>query len=153
MITLYLNTKTPNAYWIKNYNKKFKDLFCCFAIKKGGQVIGYFQFDYFIDKFIFIDYLIIDEKYRNRSKEIFDIVKKIINKTECKLILLESGQEINKHDLIIRLYKTLGFKKLEIDYVEPIITIDNGNIMWNDMLFINFKIKILKMFFKLTKIT
>jgi hypothetical protein len=118
------------TYWIKNYNKKFNNKFYCYVIKKENKVIGWFQFVNFINKFIHIDYLVIEKEYRNNK--IFKIIKEHLNRLSCNLIILECGYEIHKHDSIVRLYKTFGFKKFNFEYKEPKVIIDlqNNKINW-----------------------
>ncbi|MCK9446980.1 GNAT family N-acetyltransferase [bacterium] len=104
------------VYWVEHYNKSFEDKLYCYAITEDDNIIGYFQYVHFKDKFIFIDYLVIEEEHRN--KEIFKIIENEL-KDKSSNIIVESDNELKQHDSIVRLYKMLGFKKFDIDYIEP----------------------------------
>jgi ribosomal protein S18 acetylase RimI-like enzyme len=108
-------------YWIDNYNKKYEDnLFCC-PIKSDNVIIGYLEFVHFMGKFIHVDYLVIEKTFRTKEimSEIYKQIDTMFIKTGCNSIILESGNEINQHDALIRLYNKFGFKKFEINYREP----------------------------------
>jgi hypothetical protein len=118
------------TYWIDNYNKKFDNKFYCYVIKQNNKVIGWFQFVNFINKFIHVDYLVIEKECRNI--EIFKIISNFLNKLSCNLIILETGNELPQHNSIVRLYKTFGFKEFNFEYKEPKIIVDlqNNKINW-----------------------
>jgi len=114
------------VYWIDNYNKEFNDKLYCYIIKYNNIVIGWFQFTHFIDKFIFIDYFIVEKQYRTNEimKNIYNLIKNEFNKTKCDSIILECGLEMNQHDAIIKLYKKFGFNTFDINYLEPSIDVN-----------------------------
>jgi hypothetical protein len=121
------------VYWIENYNQLFNDIMCVWIIKDEYKVIGYFQTTNFINKFMFIDYLIIEKEYRTKSnmQQIYNIIKPLlINKN----IVIECGKEMNQHDAIIRLYESFGFKQFDINYKEPKLNVDviNKNMSWSE---------------------
>jgi len=115
------------VYWIDNYNKKFDDQMYCFVIKKNyEEVIGWLQFTHFKDKFVFLDYLIVDQEYRTKEimSQIYKLANQKIDETGCKSIVLECGNEMPQHDAIVRLYEIFGFKKFDFDYKEPKVEVN-----------------------------
>lgn len=118
------------TYYIENYNKKFNDKFYCFVIKKDEKVIGWFQFVHFINKFIHVDYLVVDKDFRNA--DIFEKIIELLNSLKSNLIVLETANELPQHEAIVRLYKTFGFKVFDFEYKEPKANVDliNKKIDW-----------------------
>lgn len=108
-------------HWLDNYNTTFIDQMYCYVIKQDETVIGYVQFTHFVDNFIFFDYLIVEKKHRTikNMKETYSLISSEMDKTGCKPIVLECGDEMNQQKQIIRLYESFGFKKFNIDYKEP----------------------------------
>lgn len=125
------------VYWIDNYNKKFNDKMYCYVIKQDNTIIGWLQFTHFINNFIFIDYLIVEKKYRKSHimKNIYSMINNEFEKLNCKSVILECGLEMNQHNAIIRLYKIFGFKQYDINYIEPNLNIDlyNKQIDWSEI--------------------
>jgi hypothetical protein len=124
-------------YWIDSYNKKFDDQMYCFVIKNDTYVIGWLHFTYFKDKFVFLDYLIVESDYRTKEimPQIYDLVNQKIDEIGCKSIVLECGNEMPQHDAIVRLYEIFGFKKFNFDYKEPKIDVHltSQSISWEEL--------------------
>jgi len=126
------------VHWIDNYNIKFNDQMYCFVIKKNyEEVIGWLQFTHFKDKFVFLDYLIVDQEYRTKEimTQIYKLVNQKIDETGCNSIVLECGNEMPQHDAIVRLYEMFGFKKFDFEYKEPKVDIylDNQLMSWGEL--------------------
>jgi hypothetical protein len=124
-------------YWLDNYNINFTDNLYCYVIKQNNIVIGWLQFTHFINKFIFLDYLIVEEEYRTTKimKEIYKQLTTIIKQIKCDTIILECGYEMNQHDAIVRLYEIFGFKQFEFNYKEPKLDVDLKNkiLSWEEL--------------------
>jgi len=121
-------------YWIDNYNKKFDDQMYCYVIKNGAGIIGWLQFTHFKDKFVFLDYLIVEADYRTKGimSQIYKLANQKIDETGCKSIVLECGDEMPQHDAIVRLYKIFGFKKFDFNYKEPKVDV-HPTISWEEL--------------------
>lgn len=124
-------------YWIDEYNIKFKDKMYVYVIKYNDDIIGYLQFTHFINKFVFIDYLIVEKNCRHKKimSKVYEMINIEINKTGCNSIVLECGNEIKQHNAIVRLYEIMGFNKFNINYKEPKIDVDlvNQSLNWKDV--------------------
>lgn len=64
-------------YWIDNFKKRFNDAFYIVGLYMNGTLIGYAQMAYFVEeKFVEVDYLVIDKAYR-KNNSFYEFVDKI----------------------------------------------------------------------------
>ena len=124
------------SLWLDTNYTKFNDRFYCLGLIINNQVIGYAQFAYFRDeRLIFVDYIVIDEKYR-RNDTFYIFVYKIKDFIQDEHLMFnyiiaevvnDSGKETpyNSAILIIRLLKLCGFGVVKAMYHQPKLGIYN----------------------------
>lgn len=124
------------SLWLDRNYTAFNDKFYCLGLILNEEVVGYAQFAYFNEeKIVFIDYIVIDEKYR-RNDTFYLFVYKIKDFIlhEClsfNYIVAEivSDSKVYKPSdssiLLIRLLKLCGFGVIKAAYYQPKLGVYN----------------------------
>ena len=113
--------------WIDEYNIIFEDELLIFGLYEDNKIIGFSQGVFFNkEKFIVIDYLVIDKQYRgNHTFQMFiALFKKFLEvyKYEYNFIVTEVE---SKNTALMQLLRSNGFGEIQSKYFQPQLGVNN----------------------------
>jgi hypothetical protein len=149
-LTIYRETMLPPEaqnperqilYWIEHSRKELADEFRCFAIQRGDEVVGYFQYSYYREEHIFFfEYLCIRDRLRpgllasEAVKSIEDFLAQ--NYQPDFTIVFEVAQKRSRlgewepDKKLINYFKRLGFRIIDFRYRYPMVQSYEGEVSY-----------------------
>ncbi|HWG41233.1 MAG TPA: hypothetical protein VN688_00495 [Gemmataceae bacterium] len=144
-LNIYRETILPEAqnperqilYWIEHSREALSDEFRCFAIQRGGEVIGYLQYSYFCEEHVFFfEYLCIRDKER-RGLVPSDAVQAIEDflaegyRPDFSIVfevarVRATAGDWRRDTKVVNYFRRLGFREVDFEYRYPILQSYDG---------------------------
>jgi hypothetical protein len=148
-LSIYRETILPEAqnperqilYWIEHSKDTLADEFRCFAIQRGGEVVGYLQYSYFREEHVFFfEYLCIRDKGRRGlvPSGAIQTIEEFLGQTYRPdfTIVFEVARtkgaagRWEADSKLLAYFRRLGFREIEFEYRYPILQSYEGELSY-----------------------